>query len=328
MIDLGSVRGWVRVITASLALGGMACSQDREVLAVGSGGVLGNYTSVATAIARVVNRADEGRGVRLESAPTAGSIANINAVLSGEMAFGLAQADLQYEAVRGLGAWEHVGPRSELRAVFSLYTEAITVVATPGSGIRDTSDLPGKIIDIGHPDSGIRQSAVAVLSAAARDWHTRSTVFESSPDDRANMYLGGQLDAFFHVVGHPTTDITFAVNSVPRARLVPLAHVEELLAAHPYYVRSTIPVALYPGIENEADVETVGVKAVLLTSAAVPKEVVYTVAKAVCERIETLGEFDPVLRDLTIPDLLEGMIAPIHPGALDYYRDAGLQPGT
>jgi TRAP-type uncharacterized transport system substrate-binding protein len=61
-----------------------------------------------------------------------------------------------------------------------------------------------------------------------------------------------------------------------------------------------------------------------LTSADVPDEVVYSVTKAVFENIESLREFHAVLGDLSREDMLQGFTVPIHPGALRYFREAGL----
>jgi len=303
-----------------------SCSQETPVLSIGSGGMLGNYYSVARAIARVVNQEQDDHGFRLQEEPTTGSVANIDAVLAGDVAFGIAQADREYQAANGLADWKDRGPQKDLRAVFSLHTDSITVVATLASGIRTTRDLIGKRVDIGHPDSGSRQNAIDALDVAGIDWRKDLIVYGDNPDDRTSKYLRGELDAFLHTVGHPTMDIKFAVNSLPRARLIPLSNIEKLLSTHPYYSRSVIPIGLYPDVENENDVETVGVKAIFLTSAKTPDEIVYSITRAVFDDIESLGKFDPVLKTLSRTSMLEDMTVPLHSGALRYYEEAGLLP--
>ena len=303
-----------------------SCSQETPVLSIASGGTLSNYYSVARAIARVVNQEQDAHGFRLQEESTTGSVANIDAILAGDVAFGIAQADREYQAANGLADWKERGPQRDLRALFSLYTDSITVVATLASDIKTTRDLIGKRVDIGHPDSGSRQNAIDALDVAGIDWRKDIVVYGDDPDDRASRYLRGELDAFFHTVGHPTMDIKFAVNSLPRARLIPLSSIEELLSTHPYYSRSVIPIELYPGVENEEDVETIGVKAIFLTSAEVPDEVVYSITRAVFDGIEAVGKFDPVLNTLSRTSMLEGTTAPLHPGALRYYEEAGLLP--
>ena len=210
---------------------------------------------MSTAIARVVNQEATAHGFRLEPAQSMGSVENINAVLAGEVDFGIAQGDLEYQAVNGLAGWREKGQREDLRAVFSLYSETITIVATLASDIRTTEDLIGKRVDIGHPGSGGRQNAIDALEAAGIDWRKDIIAEGDSSDDRASKYLQGKLDAFFHTVGHPSMDIKFAVNSLSKARLIPLFQIQELLSAHPYYSRSLIPVGLYPGVMNKKDVE-------------------------------------------------------------------------
>ena len=244
--------------------------------------------------------------------------------MAGEIEFGIAQADRQFQAVIGLAEWEQKGPQSDLRSVFSLYTESVTLVATRDSGIKTIQDLRGKRVDIGHPNSGIHENAIIALNAAGIDWQKDIKAFEEEPDDRTRMYLQGELDAFFHTLGHPSTDIQFVVNSVSRARFIPLANIDELLSEHSYYSKSNIPVKLYPEAINTKDVETMGVKATFVTSAKIPEDVVYAITKATFEGLDSLGKFDPILSTLKRDSMLEGLTAPIHAGALRYYKEIGL----
>ena len=303
-----------------------SCSQEKTVFfTIGTGGSLGNYYPTGRAIARIVNKNQEAHGFRLQEKETSGSVFNIDAIMAGDIEFGIAQADRQYQAVNGLNEWKDRGPQKDLRAVFSLYTESVTLVATRDSGIRTIHDLRGKRVDIGHPGSGIRQNSIDALAAAGIDWKKDIMVYGEKPGARADMYLHGKLDAFFHTIGHPNTDIRFAVNSVPEARFIQLVNIENLLSKYPYYSKSSIPIELYPGVNNKKDVETVGLKATFLTSAKIPDDVVYAITKAVFDDFESLGEYDPVLNTFRKESMLEGLTAPIHSGALRYYKESGLQ---
>ena len=44
----------------------------------------------------------------------------------------------------------------------------------------------------------------------------------------------------------------------------------------------------------------------------------------VFENLETLRTLHPALEVLTKENMLQGLSAPIHPGALKYYKEAGL----
>ena len=76
---------------------------------------------------------------------------------------------------------------------------------------------------------------------------------------------------------------------------------------------------------SEGDVQTIGINATLLASADVSEDVVYTVTKTIFENLESLAEFNTEFDALSDDLFLEGLMAPIHPGALKYYKEIGLQ---
>ncbi len=303
-----------------------SCSQDEpRVLTIGTGGSMGNYDKTGLAIARIVNSEQEANKFELQPEESSGSVANIDAIMAGDIEFGIAQADRQHQAVNGLAEWKEKGPQKELRAIFSLYTESVTLVAGLDSGISTIHDLRGKRVDIGLLGSGIRQNAIDALDAAGIEWEKDLDIYETKLDDRLPMLMHSQLDAIFQTIGHPSQEIRFATYSVRGARLVPLSNIESLLAKYPFYSKSIISSELYPRAGNAGDIETIGVKAILLTSARVSDEIVYAVTKAVFRNIDSLARTVPVLKALNKESMLEGLTAPIHPGALQYYKEIGLK---
>jgi TRAP transporter TAXI family solute receptor len=303
-----------------------SCSQEQiPSISIGTGGVGGNYRVAGHAITRIVNKNQAAHGFQLQDNTSPGSVSNIDALVAGDIQFGIAQADHQYQAFNGLGEWTEKGPQEDLRAVFSLYIESVTLIAGGDSGMSTIDDLKGRPVDIGLPGSGTRKNAIDALNAAGIDWETDIEAREELLDDRLAMLMHSELDAFFYTVGHPNTNIKFATYSVRGARFIPLVNIEDILSSNPYYSRSSIPIELYPRADNESDVETVGVRATFLTSAKVPEDVVYAVTKAVFENLESLGEYDPVLNTFGKENMLEGLTAPIHPGASKYYQEIGLQ---
>lgn len=61
----------------------------------------------------------------------------------------------------------------------------------------------------------------------------------------------------------------------------------------------------------------------LVTSAKVPDRVVYNFTRAVFENLSKLQDLHPAFNGLIPQRMLEGLSAPIHPGALRYYQEAG-----
>ena len=302
-----------------------SCSQEIRSFTIATGGVGGNYQVAGRAITGIVNENQEAHGFQLHHKTSSGSASNIDAIVAGDIEFGIAQADHQHQAVNGLAEWKDKGPQMDLRAVFSLYTESVTLVAGGDSGIRSIDDLKGKRVDIGLSGSGTRQNAIDALDAAGIDWKTDLKVHEEMPDDRLAMFMHSDLDAFFYTVGHPNSDMKLATFSVRGARFIPLVNIVKILSTYPYYSKSYIPIQQYPFADNEKDVETIGVKAILLTSAGVSEKIVYDITKAVFDDSELLSEKKLVLKTFGKENMLEGMTAPIHPGALRYYQEVGIQ---
>jgi len=105
---------------------------------------------------------------------------------------------------------------------------------------------------------------------------------------------------------------------------VPVTTIDTLLAKFPYYAPAAIPVKFYPGATNKKDISTFGVKATFVTSAKVPDDVVYAITKEVFENFDRFKKLHPAYEVLTKEGMLQGLSAPIHPGAMRYYKEAGL----
>ena len=321
-----AIQGLLFCQVVSLAFLFASCSKEEvPSFRIGTGGSQGTYQVAGRALARVVNANWAMTGFQLKSEMSSGSVSNINAIAAGNIQFGIAQADHQYQAVKGTGEWRDRGPQEDLRAVFSIYTESITLLAGGDSDIRSINDLQGKIVDIGSSGSGTRRNAIDVLRAAGIDWRNDIRAREESLEGRLAKFMWGELDAFFYTVGHPNLEIKFATFSVRGVRIIPLTNIDRLIVENPYFLRVLIPTELYPMARNKVDIETIGVNATLLTSAKVPEEVVYAFTRAVFENLEALTDLNIKFDALLDDKFLEGLTAPIHPGALKYFREIGLQ---
>jgi len=292
---------------------------------IGTGGITGVYYPTGDAIAKIVNNKRKIYNIRCTVESTGGSVFNVNAVMAGDLEFGIVQSDRQYQAVKGLAEWQDKGPQIDLRAVFSIHPESVTLVAAEDAGIKTLADLKGKRVNIGNPGSGQRQNSIDALEAAGINFDTDLTAESVKAAEAPGLLQDGRIDAFFFTVGHPSGAIKEATAGARKVAVIPITGMEGLLAKSPFYAKSYVPMDQYPGAGNKSDVETFGVKATLVTSAKVPDEVVYAITKEVFENFDEFKKLHPALAVLTKQGMLEGLSAPIHPGALKYYRQAGLQ---
>ena len=291
---------------------------------IGTGGITGVYYPTGGAIAKIVNAKKDKYDIRATVESTGASVFNINAIMAGDLEFGIAQADRQYQAYNGLSEWEGK-PQKDLRAVFALAPEAVTFVAAEDSGIKSLKDAKGKVVNIGNPGSGNRQNAIDVFEAAGINIEKDLKAESIKAADAPRMLQDGRIDGFFYTVGHPNGNIKEATAGKRKTRIVSITDIEPLVKKFPYYSLTNIDMAQYPEATNANEkVTTVGMLATFVTSAKVPDDVVYAITKEVFENLDKFKKLHPALEGLTRETMLEGLTAPIHPGALKYYKEAGL----
>ena len=95
-----------------------------------------------------------------------------------------------------------------------------------------------------------------------------------------------------------------------------------LTGKFPYYAKGIIPGGSYSGVDR--DVQSIGVKAVLVTTEEASDKAVETVVKAVLENFEDFKNLHPAYKAITKESLLEGVAAPLHPAAKKVFDAAGL----
>lgn len=310
-------------ICLTLGLAGMAHAKT-EFVTVGTGGITGVYYPTGGAICKIVNKKKADYGIRCTVESTGGSVFNVNAVMVGDLEFGIVQSDRQYQAIKGEAEWKDKGPQEKLRAVFSIHPESVTLVAGEDTGVKGIADLKGKRVNIGNPGSGQLQNSLDALAAVGLskdDINAEGVKAAEAP----SLLQDDRIDAFFYTVGHPSGAIKEATAGARKVRLVPITGVDALFKKYPYYAPSVIPAGMYPNAVNkDEDVKTFGVKATFVTSADVSEEVVYNITKEIFENFEDFKKLHPAYSTLTKESMLQGLSAPLHPGAEKYYKEAGL----
>jgi TRAP transporter TAXI family solute receptor len=299
-------------------------ASGQNFITIGTGGVTGVYYPAGGAICRLVNKGRDVHGYRCAVESTGGSIQNLNAIRNGDMELGIVQSDWQYYAWNGTGSFKQTGPFAELRSVFSIHSEAFTVVARSDSGIKTFQDLKGKRVNVGNAGSGQRATMDVVLDAFGWTMKDFAAATEFKPAEQAQALCDGKVDAIVYIVGHPNGAIQEATTACDTT-LVDVAgpEIDKLLEDHPYYAPAVIPGGLYDG--NEEDVHTFGVKATLVSSSNVDDDAIYEVVKAVFDNFDDFRNQHPAFTYLDPKRLpMEGNTAPLHEGAERYFSEQGM----
>lgn len=319
-VGLSSLALALGAVGAPAALGqAPAAPVPRDILLAG-GIPSGTFNEVAAAICGLVN-ARETKDFVCKPRGSAGSSANVASVGRRLEDLGLAQADVIWFAINGTRDWEGK-PIPSLRTILPMFFQAVTLVTRADTGIRRVADLRGRAVNISNPGSGSRLNALDVLRwhgiDAERDIRPQS--LELSQAVRA--LIGGEIDALFFTVGHPTAAITQAAEAVNLA-LVPIdgPEVTAALRNQPYYLLGNLPGRHYRGVTEP--VRTVGVRALLFTHESQSADVVYAIAKTLGDNWDQLRSLHGAVQALRPDDIARQPSAPFHPGAVRYFRERG-----
>ncbi|MBB5233062.1 TAXI family TRAP transporter solute-binding subunit [Deinococcus budaensis] len=311
-------------VTTALLLGtaAVALAQGNTFLTIGSGATTGVYFPVATGMAKLIN--DAGAGVRANARSTGGSVFNVNALATGELDAAVAQNDIVYYAYKGTGIQAFQGKaNTKLRTMAVLYPEVLHVIARRDSGINSIADLRGKRVVIGDLGSGTEQTARQVLETYNLGFDDLGQALRVSPAQGVSLMQDKRADALFYTVGVGASAISQIAQTVD-VRVVPVGgnQAASLLKKYPFYVRFNIPARSYKGVG--ATVPSVAVQATLVTTTALSEDTVYRAMKASMGNQAALEALHPSLGAFTYEKAVKGLPAPLHPGAVKFFREKGV----
>ncbi len=147
-------------------LGATPAQAQQKFVTIGTGGVTGVYYAAGGAICRLMNKDRAQHGIRCSVESTGGWVYNINTIKAGELDFGVTQSDIEYNALKGEVQFKDSGAFPDLRSVFSLHSEPLTVVSRKEANITKMEDFKGKRFNVGNPG----WASVPRLRCCCRRW--------------------------------------------------------------------------------------------------------------------------------------------------------------
>ena len=170
-----------------------------EFINIATGGTSGVYYPLGVALSELYSQ--DIKGARVQVQATKASVENLNLLgaKKAELAFSIGDS-VKY-------AWDgnkEAGfpkPLTDLRALASIYSNYIQIVAEKESGIKTIYDLKGKTLSVGAPASGTELNAREIFKAAGMSYERR--IFHSlfaTEDQKEGMdaFLNKRKPAFRH----------------------------------------------------------------------------------------------------------------------------------
>ena len=308
---------------AYMAMPAQQAVAQQEFITIGTGGITGVYYPTGGAICRLVNKGRKDHGVRCSVESTGGSVYNLNTIRAGELDLGVVQSDWQYHAYNGTAKFKDQVPFKERRAVFSIHAEPVTIIARADAGIKTVQDLLGKRVNIGNPGSGTEATWNVMWKAMGHTNDDLRLAAQMKSAETPGALCDNKIDALFWLVGHPN-GLSKEATTTCDAVMVEVSGpaIDKLVADNSFYRMATIPGGMYRGSPN--DTLTFGVGATFVSSTATPADTVYQVVKAVFENFDSFKKLHPAFNNLKESEMIsDGLSAPLHAGALKYYKERG-----
>ena len=305
--------GLALALSAGMAVSAVQAQQNLSIATGGTGGV---YYPIGGGLAEMIGRHIDGYTAVAEV--TGASVENMGLIHREDSDLAIALADTVYQAYSGTGAFE--GRQvSDVRAIASVYPNAVQLVALQGSGISSLEDLKGKRVSVGAPGSGTELNARALLESNGITY-SDITVQRLNFNETADALRDGDIDAGFWSVGPPTSSI-LSLATTRDIRLISFTEeeIQNAISAEPVFAPYTLEANTYEGVTE--DTHTIGIPNVLTVNAAMPEELAYQITKVLFEKVDELRAIHPAANDTTVEFTMTSTPIPLHPGALRYFEE-------
>jgi hypothetical protein len=310
-------------LAVALATAGIAVSQEKINLAIGTGGTGGVYYPLGGGIAAVLSKYVSGMQATAEV--TGGSVDNLKLIASGKPYIALSMADAGQDAYRGEQKFQ--GNKVPLRTLMVAYPNRMHVVSIEGKGIAKTADLKGKRVSTGSPGSATEVMAFRVIEAAGLDRDRDMKRERLGVAESVNALKDGKIDAFFWVGGLPTAAVT-DLASTPGVKIKMVDHADTVAAMNKkdgqLYIEDAIPKGTYRGMD--ADNKNATVWNILVSHENLSNEAAYNIVKTIFEKRDELIAVHKEAANFKL-ETQKAAASPIpfHPGAIKYFTEKGVK---
>ena len=297
--------------------------RSKEFITVLTGPTSGIYFPIGGAFSKVVGE----MGYKTSATATGATAENINAILTGKGEMAIAMSDSVIQAVEAFGAYQGKPKAENLRAMMGLWPNVCQIVTTKDSGITKFTDLKGKRVGVGAPNSGVELNARMMFEAHGMTYKDAKVDYLSY-GEAIDQIKNGQCDVAFVTSGLGNATIK-ELGTAKEIVFVPVEGeaLKKLTAKYPFYVEWKIPKETYG---TKVDTTTAAVMNIMLVSKNLSDDVVDDLLTGIYSQkgLETIGASHATAKREIKPETalrgIKGTSVKLHPGAEKYYKEKGM----
>ncbi|MCE9662181.1 TAXI family TRAP transporter solute-binding subunit [Halomonas sp. M5N1S17] len=283
----------------------------------------GTFFFIANGVAQLLN--DNIPGLRASAQSTAGTPRIFQTLNTGNGEIGFGQSSIAYDAVNGIEQFEGM-PMDNLSGMTFMYPNVLQFIVRKGSGVEVPEHLAGKRLGVGEVGGGVEVSSremFAVIddidfpSGISAEYVTgtqASDLLRNNQLDGANMVAALGFAAITDLMSTGDYELlSFSEDFVEKMN-------EEVNAA---YFSFEIPAHTYP---NQPDpVATYAEANWLFARKDLSDKFVYDVLEVLYGNQEYLVNLHNVNQSMTLENSQKGSMIPLHPGAVKFFEERGVE---
>lgn len=228
---------------------------------------------------------------------------------------------------KGVGPYAKMSDKAKelstnVRGLFTIPGSYYHAITKADSGINSWPDASGKRVFIGPPAGAANQQIIALAKAGGLSEGEYEPV--KAPWGAATQsYQDGQFDVYVGTFGLGSQSVA-ELSLANKIRLLGIPG-EMMVPPKGLGMQAVvIPPNSYPGQVNEEDVITWQTVMMMAVKKGLSDDIAYKLTKTFIENRLTLAESSFNFRDLPITNYFAGVNAPLHPGAVRYYQEIGV----
>lgn len=294
-----------------------ASGGEQKFLTIATGGSSGPYYTIGGAMSKIYK---EKLGYNASVQSTGASVENVNLLKTKKVDLAFAMSDVVSFAYNGQENFKDSGAIKDLKAMAGLYLNYVQIVTLKDRNIKAVSDLKGKRVGVGAPNSGVEVNARMVLAGHGLTYQDIKPDYLSYAE-AIEQLKNNAIDAAFVTSGLPNSTV-IDLMTTKDVDIVPIqpADVDKLAQQYPFFVKAEIPAGLY---KNEKPIPTAAIQNIMLVRSDLSDDQVYKLTKAFFENLDALKEAHSAAKAIDVKQAGKNLVIPLHPGAEKYYKEAG-----
>ncbi len=321
---------FVTALTLTLGCIGSAQAAKERSYLMATASTGGTYYPVGVALATLVKvKLQPKQKIGMSAINSAGSGENIKLLRDDEVQFAILQGLYGSYAWSGTGPIESYGPQKNLRSVSMLWQNvahsAVLKKFAKSGTVSDLVGMKGQAMAMGKKNSGTLGSNTVLLGNLGVDIDKDYDLIHVGYGPSADALQNGQISGMGIPAGAPAGAITKAMAAMGDDITILDFTDEQLKQAdggRNLWTRFVIPAETYPN--QEKDINTIAQPNFLAVRGDLDEDAVYQITKAIYENLAFLNAIHGATKAMSLEKATVGLPLPLHPGALKYYREAGI----